>query len=250
MADAGAIGTGPIDLSAWSAVFCDLDGCLIAGDRVLDGACELVAALGDRLWIVSNNSTDTEASLAARLAALGLPVRADRIVLAGVETLRHAAAIFGGRAATVHAAPPLKALAQTLGLRDGGDAPAVAILARDPGFGLDSLAALARTVRSGGALIVSNLDTSHPGPDGAPVPETGACLAALRAMLPDLAFRAVGKPAPHLFEVALKRAGVPREAVLFIGDNPDTDGAGAAAAGIAFRLVAPGAGVAALFGGA
>lgn len=248
MADAGAIGTEPIDLSAWSAVFCDLDGCLIAGDRVLDGARDLVATVGDRLWIVSNNSSDTEASLAARLAALDLPVQPDRLVLAGVETLHAAAAACAGRPVAVHAAPPLKAMAEALGLRAGAGAPAVAILARDPGFGLDSLAALARTVRGGGTLIVSNLDASHPGADGVPVPETGACLAALRAMLPDLAFRAVGKPDPHLFEVALARAGVPRESVLFIGDNPDTDGAGAAAAGIACRLVPPGAGVAALIG--
>jgi HAD superfamily hydrolase (TIGR01450 family) len=233
-------------LDRWQAVFCDLDGCLLSGDRLLPGARALHAALGARLWIVSNNSTDTEESLAASLAALGLPVPSERIVLAGVETLRRAAGAFAGAAVALHAAPPLQGLAAAMGLRPGGGAPAAAILARDPGFSLDSLAALARVVRGGAPLLVSNLDASHPGPDGEPVAETGACLAALAAMLPGLRYEAVGKPGPTLFEAALARSGAAREAVLFVGDNPDTDGAGAAAAGIAFRLVAPGTGVAAL----
>ena len=233
-------------LGAYAAVFCDLDGCLIAGGRLLDGAADFAAALGERLWIVSNNSTDTEEGLASRLTAMGMEVAPHRIVLAGVETLRYAARRFPGEAVALHGAPPLHALAIELGLRPGGAAPRAAILTRDPGFGLDSLTALARALRDGSALLVSNTDASHPGADGAPVPETGACLAALRAMMPDLRCEAFGKPAPLLFEVALARSGLRPQEVLFVGDNPDTDGAGAAAAGIAFRLVPPGGGVAAL----
>src|SRR5262245_42331458 len=72
-------------------VLCDLDSCLIAGDVVLAGARELLARAGDRLWIVSNNSTDTPATLAARLERLGLSVREDRIVLAGATAVEHLA---------------------------------------------------------------------------------------------------------------------------------------------------------------
>src|SRR5262249_34599614 len=68
---------------------CDLDGCLIAGDTVLAGARELLARAGERLWIVSNNSTETPATLAARLERLGLPVRPDRILLAGATAIEY-----------------------------------------------------------------------------------------------------------------------------------------------------------------
>src|SRR5262249_58472248 len=76
-------------LDDFRSFLCDLDGCLIAGDTVLAGARELLARAGERLWIVSNNSTETPATLAARLERLGLPVRPDRILLAGATPIEN-----------------------------------------------------------------------------------------------------------------------------------------------------------------
>jgi ribonucleotide monophosphatase NagD (HAD superfamily) len=60
-------------LDRYRGLLCDLDGCLVAGGRLLPGARDLVAYARDRLVIVSNNSTDTPATLAAKLARLNLP---------------------------------------------------------------------------------------------------------------------------------------------------------------------------------
>lgn len=54
-------------LDDYDAILCDLDGCLISGDRVLPGAGALLDLAGDRLVILSNNSTDTPATLSLRL---------------------------------------------------------------------------------------------------------------------------------------------------------------------------------------
>jgi ribonucleotide monophosphatase NagD (HAD superfamily) len=59
-------------LDRYRGLLCDLDGCLVAGGRLLPGARDLVAYARDRLVIVSNNSTDTPATLAAKLARLAL----------------------------------------------------------------------------------------------------------------------------------------------------------------------------------
>ena len=64
-------------LDRYRALLCDLDGCLVAGDRLLPGARELAGLAGERLWILSNNSTDTPQSLSARLAGLGLDAAAE-----------------------------------------------------------------------------------------------------------------------------------------------------------------------------
>lgn len=86
-------------------------------------------------------------------------------------------------------------------------------------------------------LVVTNPDACHPAPDGTPVPETGALLGAVRASVPELAPRIIGKPEATLIEEALRRAGVTAGEALFTGDNPATDGAGAARAGLDFALV-------------
>lgn len=222
-----------------AAVLADLDGCLISGHTVLPDVPALFAACGDRLWIVSNNSTDTAASLSRRLAALGLHQPADRILLAGEETLRALAAQHPGAAVALFAAPPLHALARDLGLSPTDGPADIAVLARDTGFGFADLARLGALVHRGAALWLTNPDPTHPGPDGTPVPETGALFAALAAMTPPRSFRCLGKPAPDLVRKALARAGVLPAAAVYLGDTPQTDGAAAAAAGVEFVLVAP-----------
>ncbi len=220
------------------AVLADLDGCLIAGDRVLPQVPALLAACGTRLWIVSNNSTDTAVGLSQRLAGMGLDHPADRILLAGEETLRALAAERPGARVALFATAALQAMAQGLGLVPVADRADIAVLARDTGFCFADLARLAGMVGRGTPLWVTNPDPGHPGPDGLPVPETGALFAALRAMLPDVAARCIGKPAPDLIRKALTRAGVLPGAAVYIGDTPQTDGAAAAAAGVEFVQIA------------
>jgi pyridoxal phosphatase len=220
------------------AVLCDLDGCLIAGGRALPGAARLVAACGSRLWIVSNNSTDTAASLACRLAELGLDVAPDHILLAGEETLRAIARRQPGARIALYAAPPLQALADDLGLARDEERPEVAVLGRDPGLTLDRLSRLAALVHRAVPLCVTNPDPSHPAADGTPVPETGALYAALAAIVSGLAPDCLGKPAPDLLRIALHRAGVAPGDAVCLGDTPETDGEAARAAGVPFIRIA------------
>src|SRR3989338_4026377 len=100
------------------------------------------AGFGNRLWIVSNNSSDTADTLAARLAAMGFAMQAAQIVLAGEETIRRVAQERPGQRVAVHAAEPLCALARQLGLITDHNAPDVAILAGERGFCLASLTRL------------------------------------------------------------------------------------------------------------
>lgn len=221
-----------------SAVLSDLDGCLISGNRVLPHVPALFDACADRLWIVSNNSTDTAAGLSRRLTAMGLDLPAERILLAGEETLRALAAAHPGARVALFAAPPLQMLAQDIGLILSPDRAEIAVLARDTAFSFADLARLAALADRGAALWLTNPDPSHPGPDGPPVPETGALFAALRAMLPHLLPRCIGKPAPDLIRKALARAAVLPAAAVYIGDTPQTDGVAAIAAGVEFVHIA------------
>lgn len=240
----------PIDMTdvlrgSWidrAAILCDLDGCLIAGDRVLPGVPAFLAAARSRVWIVSNNSTDTAASLAQRLNGLGLDIEADRIILAGEQTLRALAETRPGARIAIYAAPPLAELAETLGLVPCTDRPDVAVLARDIGFSFEKLTGLAALLHRGVPLHITNPDPSHPGPDGTPLPETGALLAAVSAIAPPRNLVCLGKPAPDLLKLALARAGAAPADAVYLGDTPETDGLAAQAAGVEFVQIArPGA---------
>lgn len=223
----------PAAIETAGVVLCDLDGCLISEGRAFGDAPRFAAACGDRLWIVSNRSDTTAALLSARLAPLGLHVPPARILLAGevaLEQLAHA----GVERLRLWADPALQARARTLGLDIDAPRPEAVLLCRDAAVTVETMGPLLAEVASGAALWVANEDLSHPGHDGAPVAETGALLAALRAIRPELGWRSLGKPDPLMLTTALARSGMSAAEAVFVGDNAATDGRAAAAAGIPF----------------
>lgn len=223
-----------IDLAGRSIVLCDLDGCLISGTHVYRSTGAFVKRCGERLWIVSNNSSDTAASLSSRLAALKLDIDAARIVLAGQEALLQFAGQHMGSAISLQVDAPLRLLASQLGIADCAIDPDVVLVGRDPRFNLARLEEIAAFIVDGAQLWITNPDRTHPSATGKPVPETGVLLAAIEACCGPVAARSIGKPAPDMIEIALERSGADRSRALFIGDNAATDGEAARAAGIDF----------------
>ncbi|BBK31843.1 NagD protein [Stella humosa] len=223
------------------AVLIDVDGVLIAGGVALPGAAEFLAALGPRAFIVSNNSIDTPASMTAKFARQGLIVTPEHLSLAGAVMIDTIAVEAPADPVFLVAAPSLTAYAAERGLRltDVEEEARILALARDTELTYARLYRAARVLHGGARWIVANPDRIHPDTDGGPVPETGALMAALSTCVPGAQPRIIGKPEPSLFLAAMALAGVgPGEAVM-IGDNPDTDGAGAAALGIPTIMVGP-----------
>lgn len=215
-------------------VLVDLDGCLAFALRPHPAAKRFLDAFHDRYVILSNNSTETPESLARLLAAQGLEVDPERIILAGalmVEILARE-----GAPVTLFASPELTAYARACKVELADEAPIVAF-ARDTSLTYERLNHALVLLGRGARITISNPDLTHPGTARTPVLETGALVACLRACLPGLEPRVIGKPRPLMFETALRRFfAEPGDAVM-IGDNPDTDGVGAAKAGIVPVLV-------------
>ncbi|GLT11982.1 HAD hydrolase-like protein [Sulfitobacter porphyrae] len=215
-------------------VLCDLDGCLIAQGRAFADTADFVAACGDRLWIVSNASDTTVVEMAQRLASLGIDVPAARILLAGEVMLEHVVHVEHVRDMLLFAGDALVARARALGVEPAAQRPAAVLLCRDPAVTVDTMGAILMQVGQGATLWVSNEDLSHPGHDNQPVAETGALLAALRAIRPDLVWRSLGKPDPMMLTMALSRSGLQAQDAVFVGDNALTDGRAAAALNMPF----------------
>lgn len=232
---------GPLAEPPWMlcsrGLILDLDGTLIRGHEVIPGARELLARWSGRYVIVSNNSTDTSASLALRLQALGLPVDASSLVLAGEQALHHIARRHPYSKLMLCGSERLQAYAAGLGLTVVSQDADIVLLARDVAFNYAALQTLTRELTCGATLMVSNGDLTHPGPHGSVIPETGALLQALLACVPGTRADILGKPAPMLFQEGLRRLNLQPADVTVIGDNVRTDALGAARLGMGYLLV-------------
>lgn len=218
----------------------DLDGTLSVGDGLTLGAARLVAATGGAYVVVSNNSSHDPEGLAAELAQRGLSLAPERIVLAGKVAVELLASERPNARVMLLGSPAIARLAEQAGLRLTDDEPQLVLLARDEAFSYARLERAANAVLRGAELVVANTDATHPGTGGSVVPETGALLAALRACCGPVPFRSIGKPGPMLFEAALRILGTAPAKTVVIGDNPETDGAGAARLGMRFLQVRDG----------
>jgi HAD superfamily hydrolase (TIGR01450 family) len=226
-------------LDHYRVLLCDLDGCLVLGDRPTPGARELIAYAGDRLFILSNNSTDTPESLSIRLARIGLVVPPNHLILAGATAVQHLAGIAPATPIAIYGSRAIVDYAVKLGLRLDDEHPHHVLLARDVRFSYARLGRIVAQIMRGASLVVSNLDLTHPGAGGSSVVETGALLAAIQACLPGLNYLPIGKPSSVMYEALLRRLAISVDELLAIGDNPATDGEGARRLGIRCVLVGP-----------
>lgn len=215
----------------------DLDGCLWVDGAVLPGSAALLDQFRGRVAIVSNNSTHTPSQVAERFAAQGISIPVSHICLAGELAITHVARRWPGARVMVLAARPICDMAQAAGLCLDDRNPQVIVFARDLELTFGRLQCAARAAARDVPVVAANPDLTHPGPHGVLNLETGSLLAALRAAVPACDVTVIGKPAPALFAAALERLGIDARDALMIGDNPATDIAGAAAAGIAGILV-------------
>ncbi len=235
----------------------DAYGVLVDSSGVLPGAAEALAAVraaGKPLQIVTNDASRLPATAAARFRRVGLDLAPDEVCASGMLIAPFVADRgLAGRRALVLGTDDARAYARAAGLvlveaRPGVELD-VLVVADDGGFALlDGVnAALGGCVRAldGGrelTLVCPNPDLIYPRGGG----ELGVTAGALAGMLeaairrrhPDApGFAYLGKPMPGLFELA--RARMPGAArLLMIGDQLETDIAGARAAGIDAALIA------------
>lgn len=225
-----------------AAIFLDWDGCVMIGNTLIPAAKTLLERHADRIVILSNNSTHLPEDFTRILNQANVHIPPDRIILAGAEAVRLAMQTPEARTLLL-GTTRIKAYARQMGLTLVRDEPDQILLTRDTRFTYAKLCRAGNALRRGAKLIVANVDSTHPGPDGHIVPETGAILAALLACVPTAPMVTVGKPGPLLFARACEVAGVAAHQAVMIGDNPQTDGKGATDYGVYPILIGPDAGL-------
>ena len=228
------------------ALICDLDGVVWLARHPIPGAASAIAELraaGTRCLFVTNNSFSPHGEVVAALGAIGIPADGDLLSSADAA----AELLTSGERALVAGGP---GILEALGRRGveavSAHEPAngrfdAVLVGFDRAFDFDSLSRAAAAVRGGARLIGTNDDATYPTPDG-PIPGGGALLAAV-ATACGVAPVVAGKPyepMAALVHQALGPLAIDLDAVVMVGDRPETDGDFATRLGVRFGLVRTG----------
>jgi 4-nitrophenyl phosphatase len=230
----------------------DLDGVVYRGADPVPGVAAVLAArasAGDDVVYVTNNSMHYRADYVTRLSSMGCPISADRVMSSSRATALHIQRHETGirRVLTV-GANGLDRELRDVGLdvvtsahaatrmhQEGVDgwtaagAPDAVVSGLDPALTYLRLAAAADCIRAGARFIATNRDPVYPTERGLR-PGAGAVAAALEATT-GVTPLSIGKPEPHLFEMAAEAVGRRASEAVVIGDAIGTDLAGAKAIG-------------------
>jgi 4-nitrophenyl phosphatase len=236
----------------------DLDGVLYRGANPVPGIAALLAAraaAGDDIVYVTNNSMWYRAEYVDRIAGMGAPVTADRIVSSPRATalylrdhepgIRHVLTVGASgldrelddagfrvtRAGDVAETIRGGGVEGTDG-QDGweaADRPEAVVVGLDPRIDYLRLTVATDCVRAGARFVATNRDPVYP-TERAVRPGAGSIVAAVEAAS-GVTPISIGKPAPYLLEEAARAVGrEPTEAIM-IGDNLGTDVGAAIAVG-------------------
>ena len=238
-------------------ILLDAYGVLVDGAGPLAHTPPLLAELARRdvpFAVVTNDASRTPDTYARRFAAWGMTVAPDRFITSGSLLIPYFAdrGLAGARTMVLGTEDSFRIVMSAGGepapLTPGVEVDAV-VICDDAGTpfldGIElALSAIVRAVEAGRrpALVLPNPDLVYP-KGGGELGFTAGAMAllvetALARRFPgeSLVFDRLGKPEPHLFRAGAQRLGAAN--AVMIGDQLETDIAGARAAGIAAALYA------------
>lgn len=230
----------------------DLDGVIYRGEDLLPGArafVEWADAAGRGLVFLSNNSFASPEQVAAKLARLGIPDPAPRVLTAGEAAVQYLAERFPGGRVYILGVPAIAEMARRHGLQPvwtesmEGPTPQALLVGLDKTLTYEGLTFGLRAILAGAAFVAVNRDPTLPVEDGLN-PGTGSIVAALEYSS-DARAQIVGKPEPEIVLEALRFLGASRADTLLVGDSLVLDIAAGHAAGVDSALVLSGVATAA-----
>jgi HAD superfamily hydrolase (TIGR01450 family) len=233
------------DLSRFEAILLDLDGTIYHEDEPLPGAVDFVRALqraGRRYGCLSNSISSPE-RLATRLRTMGLDVPPALMYTAAVAGADYVLAKYPERPRVFNLASRSMATlleGRVIWVSDGTDSCDVVVAGGPSGdmAGEDRQRVALALLRRGAALIGLCADRVFPSPRGI---EFGAgAMTAMLAYAANVVPVFCGKPEPHFFLDLCARLGVRPSNCVLIGDNLESDIAGARRVGMTSILVLSG----------
>ena len=244
------------DFDAFDAVLLDLDGTIYHEEHALPGAVELIRRFQaeGRKYACLTNSTSSPERISARLGRMGVKVDPAHIYTAAAAACDYVMERFGGQSAVAQgggAPKPRVFNLSTEGVHDMLDgkvewvndekSPCDAVICGVPVnlFATEERQRAALVLlRNGSALVAICADRVYPSPRGL---EFGVgAMSAMMAYAAGATPVFTGKPERFFFEELCRRLGVAPGRCVLVGDNLESDIAGAKGVGMRGVLVLTG----------
>lgn len=216
------------------AVLLDLLGVVYDGDTLIPGAAAAIERLRDAglpLRFVSNTTRSPRGKIIAQVAAMGIEVTDEELLTparAAVEWLRN-----HDRRPHLLVHPDLEG--EFSGL-EGGSGNALVVGDAGEGFNHASLNQAFRALAAGADFVALAVNRTFKDADGQLSLDTGAFVAALE-FASGRSPIVVGKPSPDFFLSALAGLNCPADDAVMVGDDAESDVAGALRAGLGEALL-------------
>ncbi len=231
-----------LSLALLRALIIDVDGVLWRGNRPMPGVpafFDFLRAHRLPFVIATNNAMLPASDIVERLASMHVHVNESEVLTSSEATamyLSHGVAR-GARVLVVGGEGLRSAMAHAGFQIVDQDAEVVAV-GLDMELTYDKLRRAVLEIRRGAKFIGTNADKTFPSAEGN-IPGAGAIIAAIQAAT-DVRPVVVGKPERAMFDIAVEKLGVAREATAMLGDRLDTDIEGAQNAGLSSILLLTG----------
>ncbi len=234
-----------IDLSRKKLFLFDLDGVLTAGKEkpVKLGGTKVINKIrskrGKRLFVLTNDSTDTVETVLERLRRFDIPVKYEEILTSAKLTAQYVARKHPKGKYFLVGERGLEEELNREGLRrTRGKTADVVVVGLDRWLTYNKLDKAAEVARNGASIVACHyarlyMFKNRVAMAVGPIARAIEYASGKRAV-------AIGKPSSLMFELALEQAGCRPEDAVMIGDQEETDILGAKKMGIATIMVKTG----------
>lgn len=211
----------------------DLDGTLILGNQVIDGAIEAINKIreqGKKLVIFTNNSSRTRMQYVEKLAKLGIAVTEEEIVTAGYITGKYLLKK-NKRAIYVLGTEKFKEMLKETGLIvvetpkkiDGKYNIDAVVLGLDSELNYEKIKTVCKLLQDPEMTYIgANSDMVYPVEDGIFYPDCGS-IAKMISYSTRRVPKFLGKPYHEIFDYCLEKNSVSKDKVIIVGDRLYTD---------------------------
>ncbi len=231
-----------LSLASVRALIIDVDGVLWRGDRMMPGVSAFFDFLRARripFVIATNNAMRPASDVVEQLTTINVRVSESEVLTASEATARYLSRVTprGARVLVVGGEGVQNAMADA-GFQLVDQDADVVVVGLDMALTYDKLRRAALDICHGAKFVGTNADKTLPSAEG-DIPGAGSIIAALQAAT-GVAPLVIGKPERAMFDIAVEKLGVAREATAMLGDRLDTDIEGAQNAGLQSILVLTG----------
>lgn len=228
----------------FSGYIFDLDGTIYVGNRLIDGAREVIAQLqsaGKRVLFLTNKTIVSREKYVEKLNGFGINVGLEHILSPTLITIHYLHEHHRGARLYVIGEQLIKDELKAAGFAVARS-PAetdVVVISWDRDFHYRHLDFAYQAIKNGAVTIATNPDRTCP-VEGGDVPDCGGMIGAIEGTTGKKVDHIIGKPSTLTAKMALKMLKLRQEECVMVGDRIETDILMGKRAGIRTALVLTG----------